>query len=60
MTGEFPVVEHKIPMLSLENTYSIEELLEYEKRLKRIVGFERKIEFAVELKIDGVAVSLEY
>lgn len=60
LTGEFPVVEHKVPMLSLENTYSFEELIEYEKRIKRIIGSDRKIEFAVELKIDGVAVSLEY
>ncbi len=60
LTGEFPTVEHKVPMLSLENTYSLDELIEYEKRLKRIVGFDRKIDYAVELKIDGVAVSLEY
>uniref|UniRef100_A0A7C4UEW8 DNA ligase n=1 Tax=candidate division WOR-3 bacterium TaxID=2052148 RepID=A0A7C4UEW8_UNCW3 len=59
LTGEFPVVEHKVPMLSLENTYSIEELLDYEKRLKKIVG-DIDIDYAVELKIDGVAVSLEY
>lgn len=60
LIGEFPVVEHKVPMLSLENTYSFEELIEYEKRLKRLTGNEKKFEFAVELKIDGVAVSLEY
>jgi DNA ligase (NAD+) len=57
----FSNVTHKPPMLSLDNTYDKEELEEFEKRvlrhLKDKVG---KVEWVVEQKIDGVAVSLEY
>ncbi len=58
IVGGFPEVEHKIPMLSLDNTYSREELLEWHKRVVRELGEEP--EYVVELKIDGFAISLEY
>ena len=62
--GEQPVeglrqVEHRIPMLSIENTYSIEELKKYGERTAKLLPGE-KIEWVVELKIDGVAVALVY
>lgn len=58
----FPTVDHKIPMLSIDNTYSQEELREFDRRTKRILGIDnhRDVEYIVELKIDGVAVSLLY
>ncbi|MDN3509801.1 MAG: NAD-dependent DNA ligase LigA [Candidatus Jettenia sp.] len=58
----FSTVEHKIPMLSIDNTYSKEELKEFDRRIKRILGIDNDhdIEYVVELKIDGVAVSLFY
>lgn len=56
---EFRQVTHRIPMLSLENAYSQEELLEFDRRIHRNLGSE-KIEYVIELKIDGVAVNLEY
>jgi len=52
-------VEHRIPMLSIENTYSIEDLKKYGERTARLLAGE-KIEWVVELKVDGVAVSLVY
>jgi DNA ligase (NAD+) len=52
-------VEHRVPMLSIENTYSIEELRAYAGRTDRLLPGE-PIEWVVELKIDGVAVSLLY
>jgi DNA ligase (NAD+) len=52
-------VEHRVPMLSIENTYSIEELKKYGDRVAKLLPGE-KIEWVVELKIDGVAVSLIY
>ncbi len=52
-------VVHRVPMLSIDNTYSIEELREYGQRAARIVPGE-PIEWVVELKIDGVAVSVTY
>ncbi len=56
---EFPTVEHPIPMLSLENSYSEEEIREFERRIHRELPGE-DFEYVVELKIDGVSVSLIY
>jgi DNA ligase (NAD+) len=62
--GEEPVagltpVEHRIPMLSIDNTYSVEDLKKYgERTAKRLPG--ETIGWVVELKIDGVAVALLY
>ncbi len=55
----FPVVEHRFQMLSMDNTYSAEELSEFDKRVRKNLT-EEKIEYVVELKIDGVSVSLVY
>lgn len=57
--GELPPVEHRVPMLSIDNTYSVEELRAYGARIARLLPNET-IEWVVELKIDGVAVSLLY
>lgn len=59
-TKEFPVVLHEVPMLSLSNTYSIEELYDFHRRVREGLPEGEKIEYTVELKIDGVAVSLRY
>ncbi len=59
LTGGFSSVTHTVPMLSLENTYSEEELREFDKRIAKNLS-EEKYEYVVELKIDGLAVSLEY
>lgn len=56
---EFPTVVHRIPMLSLSNTYSPEELRDFDTRIKKILG-NRKYSYVVEPKVDGVAVSLRY
>ncbi len=58
-TGGFPAVEHAVPMLSMNNTYSPDDLREFDARVKRMLEAER-IEYLVDLKIDGVAVSLRY
>jgi DNA ligase (NAD+) len=55
----FKQLTHLTPMLSLDNTYSEEEVGEFFRRLERLVGGE-KIETIVEPKIDGVAISLFY
>ena len=57
LTTEFRTVEHRYPMLSLGNTYSIEELHEFFDRVEREVG---KVEYVCELKFDGTAISLTY
>ncbi len=52
-------VHHRLPMLSIENTYSVDELLKYGQRIEKMLPGE-KVEWVVELKIDGVAVSVTY
>jgi len=58
-TKEFPTVAHDVPMLSLGNTYSREELEEFEKRIQTMLP-EADIQYIAELKFDGIAVSLIY
>lgn len=58
-TKEFPTVTHEVPMLSLANTYSEEELLDFDRRVKEQLG-DQNYQFVAELKIDGVAISLIY
>lgn len=55
----FPSVEHKTPMLSLDNCYSFEELKEFEERIKKFLPTE-DIQYTAELKIDGVGISVRY
>lgn len=55
----FQVVRHRVPMLSLDNTYSGGELREFDARVKRFLKAQ-KVRYLVELKFDGVSVSLTY
>lgn len=58
--NEFKKVEHTTPMLSLSNTFSYEELLDFDSRIKKALKTNDDIEYICELKIDGLAVSLHY
>jgi DNA ligase (NAD+) len=55
----FPAVEHRIPMMSMDNCYNEEELREFEERIKRTLP-QQKIEYVAELKIDGLGISIIY
>ncbi|OGW88544.1 MAG: hypothetical protein A3A73_00140 [Omnitrophica bacterium RIFCSPLOWO2_01_FULL_50_24] len=56
---EFRTVRHKIPMMSMDNTYSYDELREFDERVKK--GLDAKdVDYFVEEKIDGVSISLLY
>jgi DNA ligase (NAD+) len=55
----FASVEHRTPMLSLDNCYSIEELREFEERIQKLLP-SQKIEYVAELKIDGLGISVIY
>ncbi len=55
----FVTVEHPVPMLSIDNTYSKEELADFTARVKKNIGDEG-VEYVMELKIDGVSLSLLY
>jgi DNA ligase (NAD+) len=57
--SELPSVEHRVPMLSIDNTYDLGELRAFVVRVQKLLPGE-PIEWVVELKIDGVAVALTY
>ncbi len=56
----FPSIRHEKPMLSISNTYNEEELREFDARIHRILDITAPVEYVVELKIDGVAISVRY
>ena len=58
ITKNFPSVTHRFPMLSLGNSYSKEEITDFDTRVRKVI--EREIEYICELKYDGVAISLTY
>lgn len=57
---KFEKVEHREPMLSLDNAFSVEELIDFDARVKRLLGTSEEIEYTVEPKYDGLAVELSY
>lgn len=60
LTKDFKPVRHKVPMLSLANTYSEEELYDFDRRVKDAFPESEKVDYIVEFKIDGASVSLNY
>ncbi len=58
ITKKFETVEHEYPMLSLSNTYSQDEIVDWENRVKRQI--QDSIEYVCELKYDGVAIGVRY
>lgn len=59
ITKQFNTVQHRYRMYSLDNSYSKEELLEWEARMQRILG-DVTLEYVCELKYDGASISLTY
>lgn len=55
----FKQVTHRFPMLSLGNTYSIEEIVDFESRTRKLLG-DTEFSYTCELKYDGVAIGLTY
>jgi DNA ligase (NAD+) len=58
ITREFRQYEHRYPMLSLGNTYSYEELREFDTRVRKSVN--GPVEYVCELKFDGASISITY
>lgn len=58
INSDFSKVEHEIPMLSMGDVFSKEELKEFDERIQKLVG--HPVAYNVELKIDGLSLSLEY
>lgn len=59
LTKDFPTVQHIVPMLSLENSYNAEDLLDWHRKAKDITGTDA-IEYCIEPKFDGASISLIY
>ena len=59
LSGAFPVCRHRYPMLSLDNTYTLEDLRKYDEQVQKGLNT-RAYEYVCELKFDGVAISLVY
>ncbi|MBE6333832.1 MAG: NAD-dependent DNA ligase LigA [Bacteroidales bacterium] len=60
LSNEFEQVKHEYPMLSLGNTYSREELFEFDARVHKQLGLGQSVEYVCELKYDGTSISLIY
>lgn len=58
-TKEFPTVSHPVPMLSLSNTYSREEVDDFDRRVRDLLGHDN-YGYMAELKYDGMAIRLRY
>lgn len=59
LTEDFPSVQHSVPMLSLDNSYNREDLIDWDKRVRGFVGTDH-IEYCVEPKFDGSSIALLY
>ena len=59
LNKEFVTVPHLVPMLSLENSYNAEDLIEWDKRGRKLINTD-EIEYSVEPKFDGASISLIY
>ena len=59
VTKDFPTVVHEYPMYSLDNAYSEQELLDWEKRVQKGLGTDA-VSYTCELKFDGASISLTY
>lgn len=58
--GQFRKVDHRLPMLSLANSYSPDDIYEFNKRVEKFLGSDKAIEYFVEPKFDGLALELVY
>lgn len=56
---EFPKMRHTVPMLSLDNTYSVDELKDFDRRVRELSG-RSGVEYVGELKLDGLSMALTY
>lgn len=56
---DFPKVQHLVPMLSLDNSYNAEDLIDFDRKARELSGVE-EIEYCVEPKFDGASISLIY
>src|SRR5688572_6119032 len=59
LTKDFPTVQHLVPMLSLDNSYDENDLIDFDRKARELTGL-KEIEYCVEPKFDGGSISLIY
>lgn len=59
LTKDFPTVQHLVPMLSLDNSYNAEDLLDFDRKARELTGL-TAIDYCVEPKFDGASISLVF
>ena len=59
LTKDFPTVQHLVPMLSLDNSYNAEDLIDFDRKARDLTGL-NEIEYCVEPKFDGGSISIIY
>lgn len=59
LTKDFPTVQHLVPMLSLENSYNADDLIDWDRKAKELTGL-NEVEYCAEPKFDGASISLIY
>ncbi len=59
LTKDFPTVLHLVPMLSLDNSYDSEDLIDFDRKARELTGLS-EIEYCIEPKFDGASISLVY
>jgi DNA ligase (NAD+) len=59
LTKEFPSVQHLVPMLSLDNSYDSDDLINFDRKARELTG-QTEIEYCIEPKFDGASISLVY
>lgn len=66
ITKNFPTIKHRYPMLSLSNSYSVEEMREFDERVKKGLDlssadlFSASVQYVCELKFDGLSIAIQY
>lgn len=59
LTKDFPAAQHLVPMLSLDNSYNADDLIDFDRKARELTGLQ-EIEYCVEPKFDGGSISLIY
>ena len=59
LTKDFPTVQHLVPMLSLDNSYNADDMVDFDRKARELTGL-KEIEYCVEPKFDGGSISLIY
>lgn len=59
-TDEFAEVRHRVPMLSLDNAFSDEDITAFDRRVRERLGTDEEIEYSAEPKMDGLAISVTW